>query len=118
MIDDDSKLRPLFDALKAEDARAVRRFSSYWEAARETSGRDRWPLNLTAVAAALALLLIGAVAVYTRGARQDFHHPISEWRSPTASLLNTPGKQFFISMPRMEEPLVPSSVPSIKEQRN
>ncbi len=115
MIDEDSNLRPPFVALKAEDARTVRSFASYWDAARQSAGhRDRWTLNVAAIAAALAFLLIVTVAVHFRSARQESSYRISQWRSPTASLLNTPGNQFFIRMPRIEEPLIPS----FKEQRN
>jgi hypothetical protein len=115
MTDDDSDIRPQFERLKREDARSLRPFSLCWEAARQTVGRrDRWSLNVSAIAVAMVLLVIGVFAVQFRSSRQASIHQISQWRSPTSSLLKTPGDQLFKSLPRIAEP--PNL--SFKEQRN
>jgi len=114
MIDDDADLAAQFEALKAEDARAVRPFATCWEAARLSVGRRQRSLLVPAAAAALALLWVAAITVYVRPAPHPAIDDISHWRSPTASLLKTPGSAFLTDMPRIGEPVIPTVKDEIK----
>jgi hypothetical protein len=112
---DDSDLRARFDGLKSEDAFSAPPFSDCWEEARQSAGRrGRWILNVPGIAAAFALVVIAAFAIYIRFSRQASIDQISHWRSPTASLLSTPGSRLFTTVPHFGEPLIPT----FKEQRN
>jgi len=108
MTADDSDLRAQFDALKAEDERAVRPFASCREAATlNVMHRDRWIPSIPAIAGVLTLLLVAAIAVFIRPSPHQVINEISRWQSPTASLLKTPGSEFLTNMPQIGEPAIP-----------
>ena len=114
MTDDDADLQVNFEALKAEDARAVQPFATSWEAARLSVRRRHGWLRVPAVAAALTLLLAAAIAVYIHPASHPAIDDISRWQSPTASLLKTPGSELLTDMPRIGEPVIPLVKDEIK----
>jgi hypothetical protein len=107
MTGDDADLKAQFEALKAQDARAVQPFATCWEAARLSEKRRERRLGVPAAAAALTLLLAVAIALYFRPAPDRTIDNISRWQSPTASLLKTPGSELFTNMPRIGEPVIP-----------
>jgi hypothetical protein len=114
MTEDDADLRAQFEAMKAEDERAVQPFATCWEAARLSVRRRQRSLLVPAAAAALTLLLAATIAVYIRPAPHPAIDDISRWQSPTASLLKTPGSALLTDMPRIGEPLIPPVKDEIK----
>jgi hypothetical protein len=116
----DSGFREQFDRMKREDELSARPFSAYWQDARQSAGRrGAWVLNFGAIAAVLALVAVVAFVVHVRSPRQASIGQISQWRSPTDSLLRTPGNQLFTTMPRFGDSVLPSFKESfLKEQRN
>ncbi len=111
----DPDLRAQFDRLKQEDALSAPLFSGSWEAARRSAGSPRRPLlRAAAVAAALVPVAIGLFLVQIHPPRQTVTAQVSQWHSPTAFLLRTPGSPLFTSTPRFGEPLIPS----FQETRN
>lgn len=132
---EDEKTRELFQQQRREDERGVQSFADAWKAAlfnqesrqgsRNGKSGRRWIVwQLAAVTAVLAVLG-GGWWMYSRPstrqqvpvemARSDrpldagFPPPailISQWRSPTESLLHAPGEQLFKSVPRVDESVV------------
>ena len=108
---EEQKLRELFHELKQEDERFAPSFARDWEAALSRLGKARSPRRLVRVATAamMLILLIGSVAVF-------FSHPsrkpaltetpgstifLSQWRSPTNFLLQSPGEQLLKTVPHL-----------------
>lgn len=87
------------------------------EAEPAVSGQPAWVGALAAV----AVVLLAAAWLPSRMAPE---HPraavsISEWRSPTESLLRTPGEEFWRSTPRLGESYFPMEIsPSETNQKN
>jgi hypothetical protein len=114
MMADDADLATRFEALKAEDERAVQPFATCWEAARLNVRRRQRSLLVPAAAGALALLLAVTIAVYVRRAPHPAIDDISRWQSPTAPLLKTPGSTLLTDMPRIGDPVIPPVKDEIK----
>ncbi len=106
---DEKEMRELFQALRREDERVAPPFSRSWESA---LARMRKPSRswrpLRAIAAATVLTLLGVFAVF-------FVHPtrppelgvvVSEWRSPTNSLLKSLDDPLLKTVPRLGGPSV------------
>lgn len=128
---EDGKIRELFQQLRREDERGARSFSDFWNAALLTQGSRqgksgrRWiAWRLAAVTAVMAIVGAGwwmysrpstmlqapvEMARLVRPVDASFSAPailISQWRSPTESLLHAPGEQLFKSVPRVDESVV------------
>ena len=128
---EDEKIRELFQQQRREDERGVRSFAEAWSAAlsnqgsRQGKSRRGWIVwRFAAVTAVLAVLGAGWW-MYSRPSTKlrapvemarsdgpvDTSFPpqailISQWRSPTESLLHAPGEQLFKSVPRVDESVV------------
>jgi hypothetical protein len=108
-IDDDEDLRAQFEALREHDAQHGPDFRVLWDRAAldsHASARRR-AAQLWIVASAAACVVL-AVTLVGRGPRVGEVVPpdvrsaptITDWRSPTAALLQTPGRQ-LLSPPRI-----------------
>lgn len=104
----DPDLRAQFDHLKRQDALSARPFAAQWEEARRHATRRRPMPRLAAIAAALVLVAIASFLIHDRTPRPSAVAAITQWQSPTASLLRTPGSQLFTTTPRFGEPIIPS----------
>jgi len=114
--DDDRDLRERFAALRREEEAGAPAIEGLVARARaRTRGealRIRRPVLVLATAAAVLLVI----------ALLDLHKPprpfpvpsITEWRSPTDFLLQTPGREVLESLPRFGEGLIP---PESNERR-
>ncbi|MCI0332861.1 MAG: hypothetical protein L0228_06525 [Planctomycetes bacterium] len=123
---EDESARKLFQQLREEDARSAPSFTHDWNVAlsRRDKPRRRWAAwRLAAGAAALILLGAGSWMFFRQAtkpqAAMESVRPdpsahaatppailISQWRSPTESLLRTPGEQLFKRVPRLDESLL------------
>lgn len=124
---DEGKIRELFQELRREDERGAPSFAGAWNVARtrQAKSRHRWTARRFAtVAAVLALLSVGWWMASGRFTRQlapveiagsdpsvaasatPSAMLISQWRSPTESLLHVPGQQLFKRVPRLDESVV------------
>ena len=97
---DDSGLRDRFQALKRHDRELAPEF------ARETQPRGAWVLNYRFASAALVMILIAGFAVtrflHQRAPSEISIAQISNWHSPTDSLLETPGNQLLQTLPQFD----------------
>jgi len=101
---EDSRIRKRFANVREEDRSAAPSFSRT-AAASAVSSRHRGPWRIVLVAA--PVLAIGAIlAVQTRRSKTEAPHELAVWSSPTAFLLETPGKQLLNQTPRLGEPLI------------
>jgi hypothetical protein len=102
----DHELRARFDELRAADEQSAPGFGAVLARARfaapdRTQRRRRWRLG---AALSIAAAIVLAVGISRTARRRNFvAQPLSTWRSPTASLLRTPGSELLAS---------PSLVPS------
>lgn len=105
---DDARLKEHFEKLRDEDRRTAPDFLNTISVSRlRTSAAPRWRYRIPFAAA----LLLGAAAWIAVSRTYPSTPPPSRealisWSSPTAFLLETPGKQFFREPP-------PLGVPSI-----
>ena len=104
---DDRDLQSRFDALRVVDRAGAPEFG----AVVGRPARRRRPVALPAALVAAALLLaIGGIRVATRGmhAERSAETPsILTWRSPTASLLRTPGSDLLHGIPTIQSSVLP-----------
>ena len=101
---EDSDLRTHFANLREEDRSAAPPFDWTAEAVPSVSRRNSW---LRIALAAMPLLAIAAMlAVRTHHATDAAPRQLAAWSSPTAFLLETPGKQLLNQTPRLGEPLI------------
>jgi hypothetical protein len=102
----DHELRARFDELRAADEQGAPGFGAVLARARfaapdRTQRRRRRRLG---VALSIAAAIVLAVGISRTSRRRSFvAQPLSTWRSPTASLLRTPGLELLAS---------PSLIPS------
>jgi hypothetical protein len=107
--DDDRELRERFAALRREDEAGAPALERLLARARPRAGTGKEALRLGRPALALA----AAAAVFLGIALLDPRKPppslpsITEWRSPTDFLLQTPGREVLESLPRFGEGLIP-----------
>lgn len=123
----EEEIRELFQELRREDARGVQSFADAWSVARSSKGKSGhrcivW--RLAAVSVVLAALGAGWWIDSRRSAREGMPiqlvrsdrtvatgatptvMPVSQWRSPTESLLRVPGEHLFKRVPRLDESVV------------
>ena len=98
MNDDEKKLRILFDELRAVDAASAPRFDARLRTTQENRARHGWTLRVIAVAMILAVF-VGVFAVRRARHVADAAPSITQWRSPTESLLRRPPDPLLTSMP-------------------
>lgn len=115
---EEEEIRELFQELRREDERGVQSFADAWSVARSNRGKSghRWIVwRLAAVTVVLAVLGAGWWMDARRSMRQQAPveiarsppaMPISQWRSPTESLLHVHGEQLFKRVPRLDESVV------------
>src|SRR5438132_9809001 len=98
--DEDSRLRREFAKLREEDRRAAPPFHRMTAVAPRRSG---WRIAVAAMA-----IVVVAVMLVVRGRRSTdvVPHELAGWSSPTAFLLETPGKEVLHQTPRFGEPLI------------
>ena len=91
----DAELREQFRRLRQQDQQRAPSFSSLTARAAWS-----WAFNYRLLAAALFLLLVIAVAFIRFPRPTASLEQLSQWRSPTGSLLRTPGAQLLDTTPR------------------
>ncbi len=92
----DDELRQHFQSLKPQDEQRAPAFR------RPAQPAGRWRLNYRFVALAL-ILLAGILFTITRRPStpdEAIIARLSQWRSPTRSLLRTPGSEFLQTLPQ------------------
>jgi hypothetical protein len=98
----DRDLKQRFDALRRADAAAAPDF----EAIVRRPVTRRRPVAFRAVlVAATVLAAIGGVRLATRPTRADIPS-VMTWRSPTATLLRTPGQELLHDIPTLRSSLL------------
>ncbi len=123
MRQEEEKISKLFQQLRETDERHAPSFSHDWSVAlsRRDQPRLRWAVwRLAAGAAVLMVLGAGWWLFYgppTKEQAEIEMTVISQWRSPTESLLRTPGEQLIKRVPRLDESLVNITAAS-PDQRN
>lgn len=100
---EDSRLRTHFANLREEDRNAAPPFGR--TAAGTAFSRRRLSLRI-ALAAMPVLAIAVMLAVRTPRSADAVPREIAAWSSPTAFLLETPGKQLLNQTPRLGEPLI------------
>ena len=105
---EDSRLRAHFANLREEDRIAAPPFGP--TAARAAAFSRRGPSLRMALAAipvlAIAIAIAVALAVRTHRSTDVVPRELAAWSSPTAFLLETPGKQLLNQTPRFGERLI------------
>src|ERR1700681_831709 len=99
----DSRLRTHFANLREEDRTAAPPFRRTVAAAAAVSRRG--PSLRIALAVIPALAGSVMLAVWTHRPTDAIPRDLAAWSSPTAYLLETPGKQLLNQTPRLGEPL-------------
>jgi len=102
-----------FQRLRDEDDSRAPAFLALYEAARRNAprrdGRKR-KRTFALIAAAAAIPIVIAVFLHRRGEpaliRQDAN-AIAAWKSPTESLLDTPGSELYGEAPPVADPIPP-----------
>lgn len=97
---DDRDIRESFAQLRRDDERQAPSFVKTWEAAAARTGKR----PALALAAAAIVLIAGALWIVAPQQPARPAAALSQWRSPTASLLETPGRQLLRTTPRLGEP--------------
>ena len=103
-VPEDSRLRRHFANLREEDRSAAPPFGRTAAAAAAFSRRGS---SLRIALAAMPVLAIAVMlAVRTHRSTDAVARKLAVWSSPTAFLLETPGKQLLNQTPRLGEPLI------------
>ena len=98
---DDRELRDRFTALRAEETQAAPSFASV-RGRRPIAHQNRRRRAL-ALAAATAAIVIGFFVLRPPPGRDSEQLSITEWRSPTAFLLESPGGPLLQATPAVGE---------------
>ena len=101
---EDNRLREHFANLREEDQRAAPPFGRT-AAALAVFSRRGVALRI-ALAAAPVLAIVVMFALRTHHSTDAALRELADWSSPTAFLLETPGKQLLNQTPRLGEPLI------------
>jgi peptidoglycan/LPS O-acetylase OafA/YrhL len=101
---EDSRLRAHFANLREEDRIAAPPFGPIAAAAAGSSRRGSSLRIALAVVPLLGIAVI--VALRTHRSTDAVPRQLAAWSSPTAFLLETPGKQLLNQTPRLGEPLI------------
>jgi len=120
---DDAELRELFARLRSADRAELPRYRAVLE---QALARRRFPASrarsLTVRAAAAAVVLAGSVIAYQR-----LHHDaprnfapaassLASWKSPTAVLLHTPGRELLREVPDLNSSILDRMTPTTKSE--
>jgi hypothetical protein len=101
---EDSRLRTHFENLREEDRSTAPPFGG---TAAATAALSRHGSSRRIALAAIPVLAIAVMlAVRTHRSTDAVPRELAAWSSPTASLLQTPGKQLLNQTPRLGEPLI------------
>jgi peptidoglycan/LPS O-acetylase OafA/YrhL len=100
----DSRLRAHFANLREEDRIATPPFGPIAAAAAASSRRGSFLGIALAVVSLLGIAVI--FALRTHRSTDAVPRQLAAWSSPTAFLLETPGKQLLNQTPRLGEPLI------------
>ena len=103
--EEDNRLRTHFANLREEDQSSAPPFNRTAAAAAFSRRSSSWRI---ALAAMLALAIAVMLAVRTHRSTDAFPRELAAWSSPTAFLLETPGRQLLNQTPRFGEPLIHS----------
>jgi len=103
-----TRLRDGFERLRNEDRESTPDFDRMWRRAHHPadapSPTGAWRLAL----AAAAITVIGGAAALLHRSSQTVSAPpllsITEWKSPTDFLLDTPGREILDTIPKLGEP--------------
>ncbi len=108
--DDDRDLRECFAALRRDEKAGAPAIERLLARARARTGGEAFRIGRPALTlATAAALLLGIALLDLRKPSRSLPVPsISEWRSPTAFLLQTPGREVLESIPRFGEGLIPT----------
>jgi hypothetical protein len=101
---EDSRLRMLFAKLREEDRSAAPPFGQ--TAAAATALPRRVSLLRISLVAAPFLGIAVILAVRPPRSTNAIPRELADWSSPTAFLLETPGKRLLNQTPRLGEPLI------------
>jgi len=104
--EDDSRLRTHFANLREEDQSTAPPFDRTAASAPAVSRRAS--LLRIALAAMPVLAIAVMLAVRPHRSKDAVPRELSAWSSPTAFLLETPGRQLLNQTPRLGEPLIRS----------
>ncbi len=115
-MSDDRERRPIegwFRDLRRSEERLIPPFSKVWEAALGHAPGPRPGAVLSRLAvAAVILVLLAAPVLWWRNRRPDVDRspvatvPIAHWKSPTAFLIDTPGREMLRTTPRIGDGFV------------
>lgn len=103
-LPEDYDLKSHFANLREEDRRAAPPFGR--TAAAAVASSRRRPFLRIALAAMPVLAIAVMLAVRTHRSTDAAPRELAAWSSPTAFLLETPGKQFLNRTPKFGEPLM------------
>lgn len=103
---EDSRLQTRFANLREEDRIAAPPFERT-AAARADASRRSYVLRI-AIAAMPLLAIAVMLALRTHRSTDAVPREITTWSSPTAFLLETPGKQILYQTPKFGTPLIPA----------
>jgi hypothetical protein len=110
-LPEDSRLRTHFANLREEDQSAAPPFDRTAAAAAPSR---RGSVLRIALAALPVLAIAVMLAVRTHRSTDAVPRELAAWSSPTAFLLETPGKQLLNRTPRLGEPLIPA-LPAVQD---
>jgi hypothetical protein len=105
MPEDDRDLRDLFAELRRREQQAAPSFPRVWAAA-QARREPRPRLRFALAAAAIVALLLGWPRSKPVRA-PDAPSAVARWRSPTAFLLATPGRELLSTIPALGAPALP-----------
>jgi hypothetical protein len=104
----ENKIKELFQRQKRDDEGSAPPFASLWESARRRAVWRSQPGHVfqPALAAAIVLLAVVSVLVTLKVSdrSQKTDSAISDWRSPTQSLLTLSGQDIMKSVPQFGKP--------------
>lgn len=102
-------MKDWFERLKQADARLAPSFSQSWAAAIEHRHPVvRWNYRLAVALAALVVLVVAIVLTHRPRAPVQSIAQLSAWHSPTAFLLDMPGRDLWKTTPHFGAPFAQS----------
>ena len=121
---DDTELRELFARLRSADRTELPRYRAVLD---QALARRRFPASrqrsLTVRAAAAAVVVVAAgVIAYQRlphevpGQSAPTGSSLASWKSPTAVLLHTPGRELLREVPDLDSSILDRITPTTKSE--
>src|ERR1041385_5893200 len=107
----DEKIRRLFRELRTFDAHTAPTFDATWKAAGNrnaiAAGHPPFAILIAATAIVAALVVVGAIWFQSHRTKTEpieiASNSLSDWQSPTAFLLQTPGSDVWTSVPSLDQ---------------